>query len=74
MKMDDTDQDLSAVEGQSPASTATEAGDVESGSSPSSSVRPAASSYSTNYEFSNIRASIGVDAYVSVLNSSIATS
>ncbi|MCJ1293269.1 hypothetical protein MMC34_004823 [Xylographa carneopallida] len=40
MKMDDTDQDLSAVEGQSPASTATEAGDVESGSSPSSSQRP----------------------------------
>ncbi|MCJ1287146.1 hypothetical protein MMC26_006494 [Xylographa opegraphella] len=55
MKMDDTEQDLSIIEGQSPASTATEAGDAEPGSSSLPSIKPAASAYSTIYEFSNIR-------------------
>ena len=75
MKLDDTDQDLSTTEGQSPASTTTEAGDAEPGASPPPSTRPAASSYSTNYEFSNIRVSfVVVDAHQSALTGFLATS
>ncbi|MCJ1403752.1 hypothetical protein MMC11_006975 [Xylographa trunciseda] len=55
MKMNDTYQDQSTTEGQSPASTTTEAGDAESSSSPSMSTRPPTSSHTMNYEFSNIR-------------------
>lgn len=58
MKMDDIDQDHSSTDGQSPMSTTTESGDAEPAptSSPTPSTR-LSSSYSTSYEFSNIRVS-----------------
>ena len=58
VKMDDTDQDQSINEGQSPTSTATEAGDAESSSSPLPSTRLVTPSHSTSYELSNIRVTI----------------